>query len=147
MYFRELYSKYILFSYSCSTTDPRGWPSVTAGSDHYFHTQCLSVRPHFSKSPTIKQFLSENSELLAELWVLLTGSLSLSVICPSVCVCRHLSISGETQHNFGASWIMGWQNGSLMTPVLLLLLLPVYHFEENKNLHHIKLAIAGKKWK
>ena len=29
--------------------DPRGRPTVTAGSDHYFRTCCLSVRPHFSK--------------------------------------------------------------------------------------------------
>ena len=28
--------------------DPRGRPTVTAGSDHYFCTFCPSVLPHFS---------------------------------------------------------------------------------------------------
>ena len=41
--------------------DPRGRSTVTAGSDHYFHTWCLFVRPyirpfHFSKSRKTKNF-------------------------------------------------------------------------------------------
>ena len=35
--------------------DPRGQPTVTAGSDHCFHTCCPSVRPHFSQSSKTKQ--------------------------------------------------------------------------------------------
>ena len=39
--------------------DPRGRPTVTAGSDHYIRPY---VRPHFSKSCKTKQISSENSD-------------------------------------------------------------------------------------
>ena len=35
--------------------DPRGRPTVTVGSDHYFHTGTY-VRPHSSKYRKTKQF-------------------------------------------------------------------------------------------
>ena len=41
------------------TNDPQGRPTVTAGSDHYFHT-CPSVRP----SPILK--ISQNKTILSE---------------------------------------------------------------------------------
>ena len=40
--------------------DPRGRPTVTAGSDHYFSSWCLCPS-HFSKSRKRKQTSSENS--------------------------------------------------------------------------------------
>ena len=33
--------------------DPLGRPKVTAGSDHYFRTCCLYVRPHFEARTVI----------------------------------------------------------------------------------------------
>ena len=39
--------------------DPLGRPTITAGSDHCFHTCCQYVRPHFSKSS--KTNSSENN--------------------------------------------------------------------------------------
>ena len=42
--------------------DPKGRPTVTSGSDHHFHTCCLSVRHHFSKFHKTKQLSSENSD-------------------------------------------------------------------------------------
>ena len=51
-----------LFLCTCGFVfDPRGRPTVTAGSDHYFRTYCLSVRPHFSKYRKTKSS-SENSD-------------------------------------------------------------------------------------
>ena len=41
--------------------DPLGRPTVTAGSDHCFHTCCPYVRPHFSISIKTKQIISENN--------------------------------------------------------------------------------------
>ena len=36
--------------------DPRGRPTVTAGSDHYFHTCCLSIRRSKSQNLAIQTF-------------------------------------------------------------------------------------------
>ena len=38
----------LIISY-CNIIDPLGRLTVTPGGDHYFHTWCPSVRPHFSK--------------------------------------------------------------------------------------------------
>ena len=51
--------------------DPRGRPTVTAGSDHCFRTCRPCVRPHFSQNET---------NLLARLWVWPSGSLMTPVL-------------------------------------------------------------------
>ena len=46
-------------SWCCLTFVPRGRPTVTAGSDHYFHTCCLSVRPSVKISQRKTNFKRE----------------------------------------------------------------------------------------
>ena len=53
-----MFSKF--FFLSC--IDPHGRPTVTVGSDRWFHICCPSVCPHFSKSSKTKQtYSSENN--------------------------------------------------------------------------------------
>ena len=60
--------------YILESIDPRGLPTVTACSDHYIHTCCSSVRPHFSIS-------SEARQIYIVDWP--SGSL----ITPVLCIC------------------------------------------------------------
>ena len=53
---KTVFSIYLCISQSVYI-DPRGRPTVTAGSDHYFRTCCLSVRP----SPLFKNHAKQNN--------------------------------------------------------------------------------------
>ena len=51
--------------YWISLVDPRGRPTVTAGSDNYFCTCCLSVRPSV---PTFQNLAKQNKENNDHYW-------------------------------------------------------------------------------
>ena len=44
--------------------DPRGWPTVTACNDHYFHTYRSFVHLHFSKSLKAEQIMIVTGEIV-----------------------------------------------------------------------------------
>ena len=56
-----LNSMHIFLSYMKNTFDPLGRLTVTAASDHCFHTYCPYVSPHVSKSSRTQQISSENN--------------------------------------------------------------------------------------
>ena len=61
--------KFLFQKHPCSLSiNPRGRPTVTVDSDHYFHTSCLFVRP-FSLFKVKKLLTTEGTVGLAE-WII-----------------------------------------------------------------------------
>ena len=56
--------------------DPLGRRTVTAGSDHYFHTWCLSVRP--SVRPSVPNFQDLANKFLVKLMIAASGTVGLT---------------------------------------------------------------------